>query len=80
MEKQYLIVGPECGRDTDGKFRCVCGKCRELEPGKIPGGYDIRSSPRKERRRRILNIVVPFLAGFLSTLLLSWLAMEAGLI
>lgn len=26
-EKGYTIVGKYCGRDKNGVFRCVCGKC-----------------------------------------------------
>jgi hypothetical protein len=28
------IVGPKCGRDKNGTFRCVCGRCRELSENK----------------------------------------------
>lgn len=24
----YAIVGKNCGRDKNGIFRCVCGKCK----------------------------------------------------
>lgn len=24
----YAIVGKDCGRDKNGIFRCVCGKCK----------------------------------------------------
>lgn len=24
----YAIVGKKCGRDKNGIFRCVCGKCK----------------------------------------------------
>ena len=24
-----LIVGSQCGRDKNGTFRCLCGKCKE---------------------------------------------------
>lgn len=26
----YKIVGPRCGRDINGEFSCVCGKCEPL--------------------------------------------------
>lgn len=28
--ESYVIVCPQCGRDKNGTFRCVCGRCREL--------------------------------------------------
>lgn len=30
----YEIVGPKCGRDKDGNFICVCGKCKPLTSAK----------------------------------------------
>ena len=48
MDQQWLIVGSQCGRDKNGTFRCVCGRCRELEPEEALGGYDIRISPRTD--------------------------------
>lgn len=29
----YVIVCPQCGRDKNGTFRCVCGRCRRLHKG-----------------------------------------------
>ena len=29
----YRIVGPECGRDRKGEFKCVCGHCEKLPEG-----------------------------------------------
>ncbi len=26
----YEVVGRNCGRDKNGVFRCVCGKCKPL--------------------------------------------------
>ncbi len=26
----HKITGPQCGRDKNGTFRCVCGRCRRL--------------------------------------------------
>ena len=28
--ESYVIVCPQCGRDKNGTFQCVCGRCREL--------------------------------------------------
>lgn len=36
--KRYLIVGPSCGRNSEGTFRCVCGRCRELPPYECEDG------------------------------------------
>ena len=30
MIHKWIVVGPKCGRDKNGTFRCVCGRCREL--------------------------------------------------
>ena len=38
--KRYLIVGPNCGRNAEGTFRCVCGRCRELPPYERENGCD----------------------------------------
>ena len=73
--KRYLIVGPNCGRNAEGTFRGVCGRCRELEPEETVGDYDILVSPRKYRIGRIIDIGCPLLIGFFGTLLLVW-AME----
>lgn len=27
--KSYKINGQDCGRDKNGVFHCVCGKCKE---------------------------------------------------
>ncbi len=27
----YEIVGENCGRDADGVFHCVCGKCKMIK-------------------------------------------------
>lgn len=27
IKSGYAIVGKDCGRDKNGVFRCVCGKC-----------------------------------------------------
>lgn len=27
IEKAYVVKGPDCGRDKDGNFHCMCGKC-----------------------------------------------------
>lgn len=80
MEKRWLIVGPTCGRDKNGTFRCVCGRCRELEPEETVGDYDIRISPRKYRIGRILDIACPLLIGFFGTLLLVWAMERVGLL
>ena len=29
-EMVYEINGPDCGRDKNGVFHCVCGKCRPI--------------------------------------------------
>lgn len=29
-EMAYEINGPDCGRDKNGVFHCVCGKCRPI--------------------------------------------------
>lgn len=29
-EMMYEINSPDCGRDEDGNFHCVCGKCRPI--------------------------------------------------
>lgn len=77
--KRYLIVGQNCGRNAEGTFRCVCGRCRELDPAELPEGYDIRVSPRKYRIARITGIVCPLLIGFFGTLLLVWAMKGVGL-
>lgn len=28
----YTIIGPNCGRDKNGVFKCVCGKCYPNPP------------------------------------------------
>lgn len=78
--KRYLIVGPNCGRLKDGTFRCVCGRCRELEPEEAVGGYDIRISPRKYWIDRITGIACPLLIGFFGTLLLVLAMKGAGML
>lgn len=78
--KRYLIVGPNCGRNAEGTFRCVCGRCRELEPEETVGDYDIRVSPRKYRIARITGIACPLLIGFFGTLLLVWAMKGVGLL
>ena len=80
MEKRWLIVGPTCGRDKNGTFRCVCGRCRELEPEETVGDYDILVSPRKYRMDRITGIGCPLLIGFFGTLLLVWVMERVGLL
>ena len=78
--KRYLIVGSSCGRNSEGTFRCVCGRCRELEPEEAVGDYDIRISPRKYWIDRITGIVCPLLIGFFGTLLLVWAMERVGLL
>lgn len=78
--KRYLIVGPNCGRNAEGTFRCVCGRCRELEPEETVGDYDILVSPRKYRIGRIIDIACPLLIGFFETLLLDWVMERVGLL
>ena len=34
------ITSPQCGRDKNGTFRCVCGRCRELPHNKSQNGGD----------------------------------------
>lgn len=80
MEKRWLIVGPTCGRDKNGTFRCVCGRCRELEPEETVGDYDILVSPWKYRMDRITGIGCPLLIGFFGTLLLVWVMERVGLL
>lgn len=29
--KSYKINGQNCGRDKNGVFHCVCGKCKETD-------------------------------------------------
>lgn len=29
--KSYKINGQDCGRDKNGVFHCVCGKCKETD-------------------------------------------------
>lgn len=29
----YRIVGPECGRNRYGDFKCICGRCEKLPEG-----------------------------------------------
>lgn len=29
-EMAYEVNGPDCGRDKNGVFHCVCGKCRPI--------------------------------------------------
>lgn len=29
--KSYEINGQDCGRDKNGVFHCVCGKCKETD-------------------------------------------------
>lgn len=31
-EGKYRIVGKQCGRDKNGVFVCVCGKCELIDP------------------------------------------------
>lgn len=80
MGKRWLIVGPTCGRDKDGTFRCVCGRCRGLEPEEAVGDYDIRISPRTYWIARITGTACPFLIGFFGTLLLVWVLERVGLL
>ena len=28
IDRGYIFVGEKCGRDKNGVFRCVCGKCK----------------------------------------------------
>lgn len=37
--KYYRIIGPDCGRDEDGVFHCVCGHCTELPEAGQDGSY-----------------------------------------
>ena len=38
MVSKWIVVGPKCGRDKNGTFRCVCGRCRELPYNKNQNG------------------------------------------
>jgi hypothetical protein len=38
----HIINGPDCGRDKEGNFVCVCGKCRE-----IPTASEVSSEQRQ---------------------------------
>jgi len=40
MIHKWIVVGPKCGRDKNGTFRCVCGRCRELPHNKSQNGGD----------------------------------------
>ena len=52
-EMAYEINGPNCGRDKNGVFHCVCGKCRPI--GFLRGrmtpfryGVEVPANPEKE--------------------------------
>lgn len=30
----YKINSPFCGRDKNGRFKCVCGKCTQVDSAK----------------------------------------------
>ena len=36
MERSWLIVGANCGRDKNGTFRCACGRCRLMGGKNVP--------------------------------------------
>lgn len=38
IHEYYRIKSPECGRDKNGEFHCVCGKCEVLQIGNQKGG------------------------------------------
>lgn len=40
----YKIVGPNCGRDENGVFHCVCGMCRPLRKQSENRGYGSNDS------------------------------------
>lgn len=51
----YKIVGPRCGRDANGDFICVCGKCEPLTSGEsdvcdYSGYYSNNSGNRRNDR------------------------------
>ena len=37
-EMVYEINSPDCGRDKNGVFHCVCGKCRPI--GFLRGAHE----------------------------------------
>lgn len=37
---RYKIVGPFCGRDNEGVFHCICGKCKKSGLNVNENGYD----------------------------------------
>lgn len=43
----YKINGDKCGRDKNGVFHCVCGKCEKLDTCKRENGNDSRDDSRK---------------------------------
>ena len=52
-EMVYEINGPDCGRDKNGVFHCVCGKCKPI--GFLRGhmkpvlyGVKVPANPEKE--------------------------------
>lgn len=48
--KAYLINSPECGRDKNGVFHCVCGKCRVI--GSATESENSRDGGNNGRNRR----------------------------
>lgn len=36
--ERWIVASPDCGRDKNGTYRCVCGRCRRLPPNESQDG------------------------------------------